>query len=148
MSYQSALIAERPVVSQLSSKDDPLRILVVDDNVPSAMTLAWAVESHGYTVEVCHNGRCALEAVERFRPDVILLDLGMPGLNGLQVARAVRADKRFSGVKIIAQTGWGDSETRRRTAEAGFDLHLVKPVDLDVLEDMLALLGRQSQAVR
>ncbi|MBP2158165.1 MULTISPECIES: response regulator [Asticcacaulis] len=120
-----------------------MRILVVDDNVPSAMTLAWAVESHGYTVEVCHDGRCALEAVERFQPDVILLDLGMPGLNGLQVARALRADPRHSGIKIIAQTGWGDSEMRRRTAEAGFDLHLVKPVDLAVLEDMLALLGRK-----
>ena len=143
MSHSSALTAERVFVPSSSSQDDPLRILVVDDNVPSAMTLAWAVESHGYTVEVCHDGRCALEAVERFQPDVILLDLGMPGLNGLQVARALRADKRYSSLKIIAQTGWGDSEMRRRTAEAGFDLHLVKPVDLVVLEDMLALLGRK-----
>lgn len=143
MSYSSALTAERVFVPSSSSQADPLRILVVDDNVPSAMTLAWAVESHGYTVEVCHDGRCALEAVERFRPDVILLDLGMPGLNGLQVARALRADPRHSAIKIIAQTGWGDSEMRRRTAEAGFDLHLVKPVDLDVLEDMLALLVRK-----
>lgn len=143
MSYSSALTAERVFVPSSSSQDNPLRILVVDDNVPSAMTLAWAVESHGYTVEVCHDGRCALEAVERFQPDVILLDLGMPGLNGLQVARALRADKRYSSLKIIAQTGWGDSEMRRRTAEAGFDLHLVKPVDLVVLEDMLALLGRK-----
>ncbi len=143
MSHSSALTAERVFVPSSSSQDNPLRILVVDDNVPSAMTLAWAVESHGYTVEVCHDGRCALEAVERFQPDVILLDLGMPGLNGLQVARALRADKRYSSLKIIAQTGWGDSEMRRRTAEAGFDLHLVKPVDLVVLEDMLALLGRK-----
>jgi two-component system, OmpR family, response regulator len=143
MSLSSALIAERTFAPSTSREDEVLRILVVDDNIPSAMTLKWAVEALGYAVEVCHDGRCALAAVEDFQPDVILLDLGMPGLNGLQVAKALRADRRFSGMKIIAQTGWGDSETRRRTAEAGFDLHLVKPVDLIVLEDMLALLGRK-----
>lgn len=144
MSTSSALIAERVSVLSPSSSDEALRILVVDDNVASAMTLKWAVESQGYVAEVCHDGKCALEMVEHFRPDIILLDLGMPGLNGLQVARALRADRRYSGIKIIAQTGWGDSEMRRRTAEAGFDLHLVKPVDLVVLEDMLALLGRRA----
>lgn len=131
-------------MSQQSSQNEALRILVVDDNIPSAMTLKWAVESLGDHVEVCHDGPCALEMVEHFKPDVILLDLGMPGLNGLQVAKALRADRRFSRMKIIAQTGWGDSEMRRRTAEAGFDLHLVKPVDLVVLEDMLALLRKKA----
>lgn len=138
----SAHIEERPPLLPQGLREEPLRVLVVDDNLPSAMTLKWAVEGMGYTVAVSNDGRCALQTVERFRPDVLLLDLGMPGLNGLQVARAIRADRHFTGMKIIAQTGWGDSEMRRRTAEAGFDLHLVKPVDLVVLEDMLALLGR------
>lgn len=118
----------------------PLRVLVVDDNVPSAQTLEWTIETYGDDVRSCHDGRTALREAHDFRPDVILLDLAMPGMDGIEVCRQLRKDSSLAGVKIIAQTGHSDPEHRRMTAAAGFDLHLVKPVDPHVLADMLHLL--------
>jgi CheY-like chemotaxis protein len=128
------------------SENSTLRVLVVDDNQASADTLHWTVELFGDTVKSCHDGRTALKLAADFRPDVILLDIGMPGMDGLQVCEALRAMPDLKHVKIIAQTGWGDERMRRKTATAGFDLHLVKPVDPHVLEDMLWLLrsGRKA----
>ena len=128
------------------SENSVLRVLVVDDNQASADTLHWTVELFGDTVESCHDGRTALKLAADFRPDVILLDIGMPGMDGLQVCEALRAMPDLKHVKIIAQTGWGDEQMRRKTATASFDLHLVKPVDPHVLEDMLGLLrsGRKA----
>ncbi len=120
---------------------DALRVLIVDDNEASAKTLGWAVEAEGHAVTVCLNGPSALEQARIVHPHVILLDLGMPGMNGLDVARALRADPATRDVRIIAQTGWSDPQARKRTAETGFDLHLVKPVNLHVLNDMLAMLA-------
>ncbi|ESQ79135.1 response regulator [Asticcacaulis sp. YBE204] len=120
-------------------KPGALRVLVVDDNEASALTLMWAVESWGDEVRACHDGRSALDLAREFHPDIVLLDIGMPGMDGLEVCAALRADPNTAHVKIIAQTGWGDSKMRQRTAEAGFDLHLVKPVNFEVLEDMLSL---------
>ncbi|ESQ85611.1 hypothetical protein AEAC466_00120 [Asticcacaulis sp. AC466] len=120
--------------------ENAMRIMVVDDNEASADTLHWAVELMGYDVRSCHDGQSALRLATDFRPDVVLLDIGMPHMDGLEVGRALRTMPGLSGIKIIAQTGWGDSQTRRQTAEAGFDLHLVKPVNMDTLEDMLWLL--------
>lgn len=128
------------------SENSTLRVLVVDDNQASADTLHWTVELFGDTVKSCHNGKTALKLAADFRPDVVLLDIGMPGMDGLQVCEALRAMPDLKHVKIIAQTGWGDEQMRRKTATAGFDLHLVKPVDPHVLEDMLWLLrsGRKA----
>ena len=128
------------------SEKSALRVLVVDDNQASADTLHWTVELFGDTVKSCHDGSTALKLAADFRPDVVLLDIGMPGMDGLQVCEALRAMPDLKHVKIIAQTGWGEAEHRRMTAEAGFDLHLVKPVDPHVLEDMLWLLrsGRKA----
>ncbi|MFT3998227.1 MAG: response regulator [Asticcacaulis sp.] len=117
----------------------PLKVLVVDDNRASAESLGWAIEAWGDEVRTCFDGLSALETARVFHPDIVLLDLGMPGMDGLAVARALRADTGRRGCKIIAQTGWGDAARRRETAAAGFDLHLVKPVDLSVLNDMLDL---------
>ena len=117
-----------------------LRVLVVDDNQASADTLHWTVELFGDEVISCHDGKTALKLAADFKPDVVLLDIGMPGMDGLQVCQALRAMPELSHVKIIAQTGWGDEQMRLKTASAGFDLHLVKPVDPHVLEDMLWLL--------
>jgi len=125
-----------------------LRVLVVDDNEASARTLGWAIEMEGYEVEVCLDGRMALDAARAFRPHVVLLDLGMPGMNGYEVCRALRGDALLGPIKIIAQTGWGDAAAKRRTAESGFDLHLVKPVNMMVLADMLALLAHTAGATR
>ena len=117
-----------------------LRVLVVDDNQASADTLHWTVELFGDDVKSCHDGKTALKLAADFKPDVVLLDIGMPGMDGLQVCQALRAMPELSHIKIIAQTGWGDDQMRLKTASAGFDLHLVKPVDPHVLEDMLWLL--------
>ena len=123
-----------------------LRVLVVDDNADSARTLAWAIELEGYEVNICLSGQQAVEKARTFRPHVVLLDLGMPGMNGYDVCKALRADPVLGHIKIIAQTGWSDPAAKRRTAESGFDLHLVKPVNMTVLSDMLALLAHTAGA--
>ncbi len=125
-----------------------LRVLVVDDNADSARTLAWAVELEGYEVMVCLDGRQAVETARGFRPHVVLLDIGMPGMNGYEVCKALRADTTLGHIKIIAQTGWSDPAAKRKTAESGFDLHLVKPVNMAVLNDMLDLLAHTAGATR
>ncbi len=122
-------------------QDVGLKVLVVDDNEASAVTLGWAVEAEGYAVRTAFSGREALDIAPEFHPDIILLDLGMPGMSGFDVCRKLRADPDFAHIKIIAQTGWGDDASRQRTSESGFDLHLVKPVNIDVLHDMLDLLA-------
>ena len=115
-----------------------LRVLVVDDNEPLAETLLWLIEGTGDDVEMCHSGVAALAMAKTFRPDIILLDIGMPGMDGLQVCAALRADPELPQLKIIAQSGYGDMAMQTRTAEAGFDRHLVKPVDFDKLLEILA----------
>ena len=115
-----------------------LRVLVVDDNADVAQTLGWLLEAIGHEYEIVHDGRHALEAAKRFNPDAILLDIGLPGMDGYEVCRALRSDPRFARTAIIAQTGWGQDDDRAKTVEAGFDHHLVKPVGLDLLESVLA----------
>ncbi len=91
------------------------------------------LELHGLQVDVAHDGRQALEAAARHRPDAVLLDIGLPGLNGYDVCREMRRQPWSAGTRILAMTGWGQQEDRRRSAEAGFDDHLVKPVDFEAL---------------
>ena len=110
-----------------------LRVLVVDDNEASAITLAWAIEAHGHETLTCHNGQEAVALVKTFKPDAILLDIGMPVMSGLEACRHIRAAPNGVDHLIIAQTAWGDDEAREETTAAGFDLHLVKPLDIDVL---------------
>ncbi|CAL4865931.1 Sensor histidine kinase RcsC [Asticcacaulis sp. MM231] len=88
----------------------------------------------------CYDGKSALKLAADFKPDVVLLDIGMPHMDGIEVCARLRAMPDLAHIKIIAQTGWGDDEMRQRTKEAGFDLHLVKPVNMHVMEDMLWLL--------
>lgn len=115
-----------------------LRVLVVDDNEALATTLLWLIEGTGDEVEMCHSGPAALSLVQTFRPDVVLLDIGMPVMDGLQVCAALRADPEQANLKIVAQSGYGDMAMQTRTTEAGFDKHLVKPVDFDELLELLA----------
>jgi PAS domain S-box-containing protein len=116
----------------------PKRILVVDDNRDAADSLGMLLKFLGADVQVAHGGREALEAFEAYRPSVVLLDLGMPEMDGYQVARAIRGRADGERVPIIALTGWGQEEDRRRSHEAGFDHHLIKPADIAALR---ALLG-------
>jgi CheY-like chemotaxis protein len=92
----------------------------------------------GAEVMVVHDGRAALDALGTFHPAVVLLDLGMPGMNGLEVARRIREDPAASKTTLVALTGWGQREDRRRTHEAGFDYHLVKPADMGTLQSILS----------
>ena len=117
------------------------RILVVDDNRDSAGTLARLLRMMGNETRTAYDGGEAVESAEEYRPEVILLDIGMPIRNGYEVAELIRARPWGRDVMLVALTGWGQDGDRRRTAEAGFDHHLVKPVDLDDLEDLLAGLG-------
>jgi PAS domain S-box-containing protein len=121
-----------------------LRILVVDDNADAADAMARMLELKAHEVEVVHDGRSALRAFERVCPDVVLLDLGLPEFDGLQVARALRKRGDKSQVLLVAMTGFGRDEDRRRTAEAGFDHHLVKPVDFAALDAVLAGSSKRS----
>ncbi|HET6629023.1 MAG TPA: ATP-binding protein [Woeseiaceae bacterium] len=116
----------------------PRRILVADDNVDAAQSLAMLLELRHHDVTIAHNGREALEAAAKSSPDVALLDIGMPEMHGYAVATAIRAMPSGKDVLLVAVTGWGQEDDRRRAAEAGFDGHLVKPVDPAALEKLIA----------
>ena len=115
------------------------RVLVVDDNQDAADSLGMLLRFLGAEVAVEHDGRAALAQMKIFRPEVVLLDLGMPGMSGIEVARHMREDPEMRGITLVALTGWGQREDRRRTQEAGFDYHLVKPADLASLQTILGV---------
>ncbi|MCC6492047.1 MAG: PAS domain S-box protein [Pirellulales bacterium] len=114
------------------------RILVVDDNEDAAASIEAVLKYLGCDVQAVHNGVAALEAADRSPPDIVLLDLGMPDLSGYDVAEQFRARPQLQHAKLVALTGWGQIEDRQRTAKAGFDHHLVKPVDVMTLKKLLA----------
>ena len=121
--------------SRSSLPASPVSILVADDNVDFASSLAEVLAAAGYVVRVAHDGAQALKAAVEAVPRIAILDIGMPKLNGYDLARALRANPVTSGIKLIAITGWGQESDKVQAREAGFDLHLVKPVDPDVLMD-------------
>lgn len=114
-----------------------LRILIVEDNQDSADSLKMLLEALGYDAHLVYDGEAAVRAAAALRPDVILMDIGLPGLNGYDAARQIRAQSAGTRVLIVALTGWGQEADRLRSAEAGIDHHLVKPLDLAVLEQIL-----------
>jgi PAS domain S-box-containing protein len=115
----------------------PRRILVVDDNVDAAMALNLLLKSLGHETCMAYDGAQALKIAAEFRPDIVLLDIGMPGLDGYEVARQLRQLRQAGYLRIVAITGWGQESDRQRSHEAGFDLHLVKPVDYTGLARIL-----------
>ncbi|HTX04318.1 MAG TPA: PAS domain S-box protein, partial [Steroidobacteraceae bacterium] len=119
-------------------RSPPRRVLIVDDNVDAADSLALLLSHAGHETQVAYSGREALERVESFEPQLALLDIGLPEMDGYELARRLRARPRLSRARLIALTGYGQSEDRKRSQEAGFDDHLVKPVDLPALERALA----------
>ena len=124
-------------------------VLIVDDNRDSADTLAMLLRVLGHEVRTAYDGEQGIQAAEALRPDVALLDIGMPGLNGYDACRRIREQPWGKGILLIALTGWGQEEDRRRTEEAGFNRHLVKPVDPAALVDLLASLSSEgSHATR
>lgn len=116
------------------------RLLVVDDNQDAANSLGMLLRLQGHEVQVAYSGVAALEMSKSYSPDMVFLDIGMPGMDGYEVARRLRQQPGMEGVVLAALTGWGQQEDRRRTAEAGFDHHLVKPPEPKVVERLLAAL--------
>src|SRR5262249_41409081 len=115
----------------------PLRLLVVDDNRESANSLGMLMKLAGHDVRVAHSGPAALEVARAFQPQGLLPDLQMPGMSGFEVARRLREQPATRNVLLVALTGYGSEEDRRRSLEAGFDHHLLKPVDLCALQQLL-----------
>jgi CheY-like chemotaxis protein len=111
---------------------------VVDDHRDAALGMAAVLKSRHHEVAVAHNGESAVRVAETFHPEVVLMDIGMPGMNGYEATRRVRATEGGSKIFIIALTGWGQETDRARSREAGCDAHLVKPVNLTELEALLA----------
>jgi signal transduction histidine kinase/ActR/RegA family two-component response regulator len=128
----------RSSVSDIPLSDKRRRILVVDDSRDGAEFLALLLRVSGHDTQEAHDGPAAIEAAQQFRPDAVLLDIGLPGMNGYEVCRRLREQEWGRDLVLIALTGWGQQEDVRRSREAGFNAHMVKPVDHDAL---IALLG-------
>jgi DNA-binding response OmpR family regulator len=114
---------------------------VADDNRDAASSLAMFLELMGHEVRVAHDGERAVQLAEEFRPQTILLDLGMPGMDGYDACRRIRSAAWGKDMRLIAITGWGQDDDRRKSANAGFDVHLVKPVDPETLRQLLRAGG-------
>ena len=110
-----------------------LKILIVDDNRDNVSSLTMLLLRLGHQTRAAFDGEEAIVAARDFQPQVILLDIGLPKLNGYEVCRWIRAQNKTDGVVIIAQTGWGQEETKQKTKDAGFDYHMVKPLDPNAL---------------
>ena len=115
-------------------------MLVVDDNRDAADSLVMLLRFLGAEVEAVYDGPSALEAIERLHPAVVLLDIGMPGMDGYEVARRIHQRPDLQGILLVALTGWGQEEDRRRSQSAGFNRHLTKPPDIGVLQSLLVSL--------
>ncbi len=115
-----------------------LHILVVEDNADGALSLAMLLRMYGHVVETVANGPAALESVRTHEPDVVLLDIGLPGMSGYEVARRLIGPRPRKTPLVIAVTGFGQAEDRRRCAESGIDMHLLKPVEPEYLQAVLA----------
>jgi CheY-like chemotaxis protein len=123
------------------------RILVVDDNHDSALSLAMLLSIMGHDTRTAHDGESAVATAESFLPDVVLLDIGLPKLNGYEVAQRIREQAWGKSMFLIAVTGWGQEEDRQRSEEVGLNVHMVKPVEADALEKLLAeLASKQTPA--
>jgi CheY-like chemotaxis protein/two-component sensor histidine kinase len=126
-----------PAGRPAAATPSPRRVLVVDDNHDAADSTAMLLRASGAEVRVSYDGPSALDALQEWQPDVVLLDVGMPGMDGLEVARRIRGTPEFDGVRLVALTGWGQNEDIARTRASGFDTHLVKPAGMGELMQAL-----------
>jgi CheY-like chemotaxis protein/two-component sensor histidine kinase len=126
-----------PTTATTPAQTHQRRVLVADDNRDAADSISMLLQMGGHEVTVAYDGQQALESIETLRPDVALLDIGMPGLDGFEVARRVRLDIRMRNTLLIAVTGWGQASDKARALAAGFDLHFTKPVEPATLIELL-----------
>jgi CheY-like chemotaxis protein len=139
-----AAVAARGAVSE--RRGTHRRILVVDDHTDAAESLSELLELTGHEVHTVHDALAAREAVASLRPDAVLLDIGLPGMSGYDIAREIRGQPWGREMLLVALTGWGQAKDRARSREAGFDRHLVKPIDFAELEELLAEPGERAEA--
>jgi CheY-like chemotaxis protein len=125
----------------------PHRILVVDDNQDAARSLSMLLKCAGHEVQTVYDGLAAVEAAQEFQPDVVLLDIGLPKLNGHEACRRIRQLRPGSNIVVIALTGWGQDEDRQKSSDAGFDAHLVKPVEFGALVKLIARHDSAAKAI-
>jgi CheY-like chemotaxis protein len=121
--------------------DAARRILIVDDNIDAADSLAILLRFRGNHVELAYDGHSAIDSAKRVRPDIVLLDIGLPGMDGYEVVRLLRSDRDFASTLIVAVTGYGQDEDRQLALAAGFNCHLTKPVNIIELNRMLQSLS-------
>jgi two-component system OmpR family response regulator len=119
------------------AKSASRRVLVVDDNVDAANSIAQLLELLGHRVRCVYDGPSALSATDDFRPEIVVLDIGLPGMDGYEVARRLRDRRDFKSTPIVAVTGYSQEEDRARSREAGFSEHLAKPVDPEMLHNLV-----------
>lgn len=115
-----------------------LNILIADDNIDAAEIFSMLLQVSGHDTTIAYNGHAAVEVARKLRPDVAFLDIGMPGMNGYEVAKAIRSNPELANVRLVALTGWGSEQDRSMSKQAGFDRHLIKPVDIHVVEKVLS----------
>ena len=135
-----------PVTAPPPAAERPIRVLVIEDHADTAASLRMLLELSGHEAEIAHTGAAGIAAASRLRPEVVFCDIGLPGLDGYQVARALRERPDLSGSFLVALTGYGQDQDRERAREAGFDLHLTKPINFAVVERTLAaaVAGRRA----
>ena len=121
------------------------RVLVVDDSTDAADSLAMLLQMTGHETHMAHDGLDAIEAVDKHRPEVVLLDIGLPSLNGYEVCRHVRQRPWGKNITLVALTGWEQEKDRSKSREAGFDGHLVKPVEFPSLHQAIVRVAAQSE---
>jgi CheY-like chemotaxis protein len=122
-----------------------LRILVVDDSRDAAESLAMLLNLNGHSVDIANDGLVALKSAEESRPDLIFMDIGMPKLNGYDAARRIREAPWGTGITLVAISGWGQDSDREKSRAAGFDAHLVKPVEFSALDQILSQVAQRVQ---
>jgi len=123
------------------NKADIKRVMIVDDSVNSAQAMAWMFELVSeHDVKFVNDGASAVALAATFLPDLVMLDIGMPGMNGYEVCKLMRQNPSHKNMMIVAQTGWSQKEHYQRTKEAGFDNHLVKPVTLETIKNVLVTM--------
>ena len=149
VSLPSAVVQETQASGSLQASGEPspeLRILVVDDNVDAAVSMEQLLLLQGHRTRVAHSGQSAIELAMDFQPDLALLDIGMPGMNGYSTARAFRQNGVLAGTILVALTGWGTDDHKLKSAQAGFDRHLTKPVESRQLDDIIRLVQQNKAA--
>ncbi len=133
-----------PVPQEEQKPDKNLKVLIVDDNEALAKTTGWMIEFWGHSIYIANDGASAIRLAHEHRPEVVLLDIGLPGMNGYDICKIMKNDPLLKNTIFIAQTGWGQMEHRRRSREAGFDYHLVKPVPIDDLQHIINKFSHKS----